>query len=305
MYNGIIPYDERYFCALYELDDDDDYEDMEVWAKANPLFVQFPEIMKKMESDYKSAKTDPEKLQLFRTKNLNQWLSGDVLVHYLDYDSWLSCQTKEVDLEGKEVYIGVDMSKSTDLSAVSIMAKDDDGTLLLKTKAFIPKEVINQKEITDKMPYSSYVNGGYDYLTATEGKFVNQQVIEEYIRGIEDKYRCSIRAICFDSWQSLHLMSSLSQDYEVVDVKMTYRNLSPAIKRFRERVYDDGVRHQYNPILNFCVGNAITKMDLQENILLDKKRSANRIDLIVSSIIAYSEIMEEETSEEYGDYFVI
>lgn len=305
MYNGIIPYDERYFCALYELDENDDYEDISVWGKANPLFVQFPEIMKKLESDYNSAKTDPEKLQLFRTKNLNQWLSGDVLINYLDYDSWLSCQTKEVDFEGKEVYVGVDMSKSVDLSAVSIMAKDSDGTLLLKTKAFLPKEVMNQKEITDKMPYSSYINGGYDYLTATEGKFVNQQVIEQYIRSIEETYKCTIKAVCFDSWQSLHLMSSLSQDYEVVDVKMTYRNLSPSIKKFREIVYEGRIRHEYNPILNFCVGNAITKMDLQENILLDKKRSTNRIDLLVSSIIAYSEIMEEETSEEYGDYFVI
>ena len=111
MYEGKIPMDDRYFCALYELDEDDDYEDISVWGKANPLFVQFPEIMKKLESDFQSAKNDPEKLQLFRTKNLNQWLSADALISYLDYEEWKKCEVDHVDFEGEEVYVGVDMSK--------------------------------------------------------------------------------------------------------------------------------------------------------------------------------------------------
>lgn len=111
MYEGVIPYDDRYFCALYELDEEDDFEDISVWGKANPLFVQFPEIMKKLESDFNSAKTDPEKLQLFRTKNLNQWLNGDVLTSYLDYEEWKQCQVDKVDFRGREVIVGVDMSK--------------------------------------------------------------------------------------------------------------------------------------------------------------------------------------------------
>ena len=54
------------------------------------------------------------------------------------------------------------------------------------------------------------------------------------------------------------------------------------------------------------MANAITKSDMQENILLDKKRSTNRIDLLVSAIIAYSEMMNEEISEDDGgDYFMI
>ena len=143
-------------------------------------------------------------------------------------------------------------------------------------------------------------------MNATEGKYVNQIDVENYIRSIEDTYRCKIKAVCFDSYQALHLMSSLSQDYEVVDVKMTYKNFSPVIKRFREVVYDGDLTYETNPILNFCVANAITKSDMQENILLDKKRSTNRIDLLVSAIIAYSEVMDAEISEDDGgDYFMI
>ena len=305
MYEGKIPMDDRYFCALYELDEDDDYTDVSVWGKANPLFVQFPEIMKKLENDYKSSVNDPEKLQLFRTKNLNQWLNGDILTSYLDYDSWKECQVDKVDFIGKEVVVAVDMSKSTDLCGVSILAKDDYGNILLKSKAFLPNEVVNQKEMTDKIPYGAYINSNPEWITATEGKFVNQVEVENYIRSIEDIYRCKIKSIAFDSWGALHLMSSLSNDYEVVDVKMQYKTFSPVIKRFRELVYDGLLKHEYNPILNFCAGNAITKSDLQENILLDKQKSTNRIDLLVASIIGYSEIMEEEVEDDYGGYICV
>ena len=100
-------------------------------------------------------------------------------------------------------------------------------------------------------------------------------------------------------------MSNLAEDYDVIDVKMSYKYFSPVIKRFREIVYDRGIEHEYNPILNFCVGNAVTKEDTQENILLDKTKSTNRIDLLVSSIIGFSEIIEEEVEDCEGDYFMI
>lgn len=304
MYEGKTPLDDRYFSAIYELDAEDDYMDKSNWGKANPLFVQFPSIMKKLESDFENALKDAEKLQLFLTKNLNIWLSSDAMASYLDYEEWRAYQTDEVDFGGKEVIVGIDMSKSTDLTGVSIVGKDDEGRLLIKSKAFLPNDVVNAKEVSDKLPYTAYSQAGKDWLTITDGKFVNQIEVENYVRSIESKYNCKIKCVAFDSWGALHLMSSLSQDYDIVDVKMTYKNFSPAIKRFRELVYDGKVLHQYNPILNFCVSNAVTKSDLQENILLDKKRSAKRIDLLVSTIIAYSEWFAEETEEDYG-YFIV
>lgn len=194
--------------------------------------------------------------------------------------------------------------KSTDLTGVSIVAKDDDGSILVKSKAFLPLDVINMKEVSDKLPYTSYLNSGKDWLEATEGKFVNQLAVENYVRSIEEIYGCRIKCVAFDSWGALHLMSSLSNDYDIIDVKMSYKNFSPAIKKFREKVYEGKVAHEYNPILNFCVANAITKQDTQENILLDKKKSQNRIDLLVATIIAYSEWFNEEVEEDFG-YFMV
>ena len=259
-----------------------------------------------MKNDYQDGMSNPEKMSAFMTKNLNIWLIGDGSSSYMDFREWQKCVVDDkIDFSGREVYVGVDMSKSTDLCGVSIVSKDEYDNLLIKSKAFLPQDTIIQKETSDKLPYSSYITAKKDWLCATEGKYVDQTEVESYIRNIEKLYNCKITAVVFDSWGALHLMSSLSEDYEVIDCKMTYKNFSPAIKRFREKIYDNEAIIENNPILNFCVGNAVTKSDLQENILLDKKKSSNRIDLLVSTIIAYSEVMNEEVEDDFGDYFMV
>jgi phage terminase large subunit-like protein len=312
MFDGKIPYNERYFGMIYELDKEDIEDETEngwrnpdLWIKANPLLAYFPVVIDKMKNDYQDGMSNPEKMSAFMTKNLNIWLIGDGSASYMDYREWQKCLQDEVDFSGREVYVGVDMSKSTDLCGVSIVSKDDYDNLLIKSKAFLPQDTIIQKETSDKLPYSSYITAKKDWLHATEGKYVDQTEVEDYIRSIENLYDCRIKAIVFDSWGALHLMSSLSEDYEVIDCKMTYKNFSPSIKRFREKIYDNEAIIENNPILNFCVGNAVTKSDLQENILLDKKKSSNRIDLLVSTIIGYSEIMNEEVEDDFGDYFMV
>lgn len=302
-YEGKTPMDERYFSAIYELDEGDDYMDRSTWIKSNPLFVQFPSIMRKLENDFENALRDPQKLQLFLTKNLNIWLSQDALISYIDLEEWKKCQVDKIDFKGKEVVVGIDLSKTTDLCGVVMVAKEGE-KLLIKAKAYLPKEVINTKELTDKIPYTAYLNTNKEWIEATEGKFVNQVEIEKYVRSLEEEYGCRIRSVAFDSWGGLGLMSSLSDIFEIVDVKMTYKNFSPSIKKFRELVYEGKVIHEYNPILNFCVSNAIVKSDLQENILLDKKRSTNRIDLLVASIIGYSEWFNDELEEGF-EYFMV
>lgn len=312
MFDGKIPFNDRYFGMIYELDKEEIEDDSEngwknpdIWIKANPLLADFPVVIDKMKNDYQDGLANPEKMSAFMTKNLNIWLVGDGSASYMDYREWQQCLCDEVDFTGREVYVGVDMSKSTDLCGVSIVSKDEDDNLLIKAKAFLPQDTIIQKETSDKLPYSSYLVGKKDWLHATEGKYVDQLEVEAYIRNIEDEFGCRIKGIVFDSWQTLYLMSSLSQDYEVIDCKMTYKNFSPAIKRFREIIYDHNAYVENNPILNFCVGNAVTKSDLQENILLDKKKSSNRIDLIVSTVIGYSEILNEEVDDDFGDYFMV
>ena len=49
--------------------------------------------------------------------------------------------------------------------------------------------------------------------------------------------------------------------------------------------------------LNWCVSNAIAKIDAQENIMLDKSKSSNRIDLLVATIIGFTRAMSSSLED--------
>ena len=59
--------------------------------------------------------------------------------------------------------------------------------------------------------------------------------------------------------------------------------------------------HFENPLLDWAISNAVTKKDQNENIMLDKEKSTNRIDPIASVINAFTRarITEEDDMSDY------
>ncbi|WP_371175925.1 terminase TerL endonuclease subunit [Bacillus atrophaeus] len=74
-------------------------------------------------------------------------------------------------------------------------------------------------------------------------------------------------------------------------------HLSLPTKSFREKVYEGKVIHGDDPVLTWAINNAITKMDPQENIMLDKAKSPQRIDPIAAVINAYTRAMYHDTNQ--------
>ena len=78
----------------------------------------------------------------------------------------------------------------------------------------------------------------------------------------------------------------------------TYRNLSPAIKQFRDDVYLGKVFYEHNRLLDWCMSNATTiKGRTTGDILLAKEnKNKTRIDLVVASIFCYKELYLQDNS---------
>lgn len=57
------------------------------------------------------------------------------------------------------------------------------------------------------------------------------------------------------------------------------------------------VVHGDDPVLNWAINNAIMKIDPQENIMLDKAKSPQRIDPIAAVINAYARAMYFGTNQ--------
>lgn len=275
------------FGLIFELDEEDDFNDESTWIKANPLQMVFEDGRDFLRKEYKKGLTIPSAMKEFRIKILNERLSGVLENGYVDFDKWKLCSVPAIDLQGKEVIVGVDLSITTDLTAVSIMYKESD-KYYLTSHGFLPERSLPERR--EKIDYRSYERQGY--CTITPGDIVNYTIVEDYIRNIENKHNCTIRCIVSDPFNGLQMMESLANDYEVIILKQTYGNLSPAIKQFRDDIYTDKIRYEKNKLLDWCMSNTTTiKGKATDDILLAKEnKNKHRIDLVVASIFCYTQL---------------
>lgn len=275
------------FGLLFELDEGDDFNDESNWIKASPLQMAMEDGRNFLRQEYKKGLTIPSAMKEFRIKILNERLSGVFENGYIDFDKWKLCEVPSIDLKGKEVVIGVDLSLTTDLTAVSIMYKEND-MYYLTSHGFLPGDSLPERR--EKIDYRTFERLGY--CTITKGNIVNYTVVEEYIRAIENKYECTIKCICSDPYNALQMMESLANDYEVIMLKQTYSNLSPAIKQFRDDVYTDKIRYENSKLIDWCMSNTtVIKGRASDDILLAKEnKNKTRIDLVVASIFCYTQL---------------
>lgn len=281
------------FGLLFELDEGDDFNNEENWIKASPLQMSMENGIKFLRQEYKKGLSIPSAMKEFRIKILNERLSGVLENGYIDFEAWKKCKVNKIDLQGKEVVVGVDLSITTDLTAVSIMYKEN-GKYYLISHGFLPSDTLGERR--EKIDYRSLEGKGY--CTITPGAIVNYSVVEDRIRNIENKYKCKIKCIVSDPFNAMQMMESLSNDYDVIMLKQTYSNLSPALKQFRDDVYLGKVVYEYNKLLDWCMSNTTTiKGRTTDDILLAKEnKNKTRIDLVVASVFCYTQLYLQDNT---------
>ena len=300
-----------YFCMVNELDRDqegnliDDVKDDECWVKANPIAATYPEGLANIRSKLASALESPEKMESFLTKNMNLWVNQSAM-SYMDMAKWKergAITEIPVDTYGRPAYVGIDLSKRIDLTAAGIIIPIDvAGTVKYVTRAhgFIPEDTVAVHEKTDKVPYRAWAKAGY--LTITPGDVVDYRFIESWIHETTDDLGVNVKELCYDPYNATHFAQDFdAQGITTVEVRQGMRTLSEPTKAFREEAYRGNILHEPNPLLDWAISNAVTKRDHNENIILDKEKSTNRIDPIAAVINAFSRarVTAEEDMSDY------
>lgn len=300
-----------YFCMVNELDRDqegnliDDVKDEECWVKANPIAATYPEGLANIRSKLASAIESPEKMESFLTKNMNLWVNQSAL-SYMDMAKWKErgAITKiPVDLYGRSAYVGIDLSKRIDLTAAGIIVPIDVYSAIqyvVRAHGFIPEDTVAVHEKTDKVPYRAWAKAGY--LTITPGDVVDYRFIESWIHETTDDLGVNVKELCYDPYNATHFAQDFdAQGITTVEVRQGMRTLSEPTKAFREEAYRGNILHEPNPLLDWAISNAVTKRDHNENIILDKEKSTNRIDPIAAVINAFSRarVTAEEDMSDY------
>lgn len=289
VYHGVVD-DERMFALIYYADKEHIWDDIGL-QQANPLRLK--ENYEIMKEDRAKALVQDNLKEEFITKTYNVFIQENSEEKYINIEEWKKCCVETIDFTGKEVVVGVDLSISTDLTAISIMYKEN-GKYYLYSKGFLPSETLDQRR--EKIDYRQYAKAGYCEIH--EGYIINYTKIEEYIRSIESTYNCKIKCIVSDPYNALQMMESLAKDYEVIMLKQTYTNLSAPTKAFRDDVYKGNIIYQKNKLLDWCVSCATLQKGKSEDVMLAKEnKNKQRIDLLVATIFCYSKLYLDDKAD--------
>ena len=289
---------EQYFALVCELDHDeqgeliDDIKDESIWVKSNPINTKTAEGMASIRAELQVALDKPEKMRDFLTKSMNVWVnqreSG-----YMAMGKWAVCKGILPDLRGKVCYVGLDLSAKIALTSVGFEFPLDDKYYVF-SHSFIPEDTLQQKMITDRVPYDRWVGEGW--ITATPGPVVDYRLVRDYVINIAKENGWYIEEICGDPWGFLQIGNDfMDAGYTVIEIVQGIKTLSEPTKDFRDMVYLGRVIHDGNPVLSWAVGNAIAEqVDRNQNLILSKKKSKEQIDPIAALINAHVRGMQKK-----------
>src|SRR5436190_4568578 len=270
--------DLSFFGYIAAAGQEDDWTDPDVWRKANPsLGITVSE--EQFAEDCKEAQESPAKENSFRRYRLNQWTEQDV--RWINMLKWDACASSTANLEGKVCFAGLDLSSTTDLSALVLVFEEDERYAVLPY-FWVPEEGAKRRERADRVPYCQWVDDGL--IEATPGEVIDHDRIRKKINELKETY--DMREICIDRWNATQLATQLDGDgFTVITFGQGYASMNAPTKKLEEIILAGKLAHGGHPVLRWMASNVSIETDTAGNWKPSKKKSIERIDGIVGLVM--------------------
>lgn len=280
---GIVN-DDKVFALLFEPDSTDKWEDDDLILKqANPVSWDSKTIWDDLVAKRTRAIEMESARENFLTKHCNIIYAGAGTETFIDIKAVQKCKVKEIDWEGREVWVGVDLSMSNDNTSVSFVA-EENGTVLAESFAFIPEGRIDEKNKFEKIDYRRYIKGGK--VIACGNLTIDYAEVEKFVFNLESRFGVEIVAIGFDRYNAMSSAQKWEDKYNTIEVKQHSSVLHPATKMLYEKIMDGEFEYTENPLLEINFQNARCTFDTNMNRYVNKKKSNAKVDMVVSLINA-------------------
>ena len=253
---------------------------------ANPAFNSFMnsrEVLA-MAAD---AKRMPAREAEYRNLVLNQRI--ETTNPFISPAVWSSCGGSVGPLEGVPVYGGLDLSSTTDLTALVLIGWRD-GKWRVQPTFWLPIEGLRDKATADRVPYDEWHARGY--LLASPGKTVSYEFVAAHLRGLFHRY--NIQKLAFDRWNFRHLkpwllragFSEQMVTDHFVEFGQGMQSMSPALRDLEQCLIEGQMAHGNHPLLSMCAANTVIVLDDAGNRKPSKRKSTGRIDGLVALAMA-------------------
>lgn len=280
--------DDTQFSALYELDENDNWEDENTWVKAIPS-LGHTVLHSYVKEQIQSAKNNPALEVGVRTKNLNQFMqSKEVWLA----DELLRSHCEKVDLadyQGEYGFMGVDLSAVSDLTAFSIMLPPNPNRQLNPDKFVFKSFVyVPQSELESNTNYEVYRKfRNSKHLNITSGNVVDYDyILDEMLK--QGKY-INYDGVYYDSWNATAwAIDAETQGLPLEPYSQALGNFNKPTKTFEILLKKNKVVIDYNPCVLWCFGNAELKSDYNDNVKPVKSAGdrSKKIDPVIAMLEA-------------------
>lgn len=276
--------DERIFAAIYELDEDDDPLDESNWVKSNPnLGISLKiDFLRQLANE---AAHSALALNRFTRYHGNRLVSSTARA--FDLHEWDKAAGELSDWkDATAVGAGFDLGSRDDLAAYGLVAKffhskDEKGNIIYRYEVAAQGYIADSTERDlEKQPFARFVAGGQLKVEKYPIEQLKNDLIED----------CSTHhaAVAYDPYNAIHLSEELQKEgITAARMAQNKMNQNEPIRDFMAALKDGRITHSGDPLLRWCVGNAVLESDSQDHWQFDKGASEEKIDLLVAVVMAF------------------
>ena len=274
--------DKRIVSHVYEGAKDCDLTDKTAWKAANPALGKFrslPDVKEQAERASRMPSFEPT----FRNLVLNQRV--EMMAPFISRGVWIANSLEPEDdvFYTEPVYIGLDLSAKTDLTAMVMMAYREKWHV--KAYFWTPANGLRDRAKRDRAPYDIWEQQGF--IRAIPGASIDYETIAKDIADILSD--CDVKALAFDRWRFDLLkkeMDEIGLDLPLLPFGQGFKDMAPAIDRLEELLMNEQISHGMNPVLTMCMNNARIEQDAAGNRKMNKGKATGRIDGAVALAMA-------------------
>ena len=185
---------------------------------------------------------------------------------------------------GRRVWVGFDLSQTDDNTSVA-MVTEADGVIHAKVWGILPKDRVEIKSQKEGVDYKKLITAGNCFAEGEE--VIDYGFVERWILGMAKRYGVEVMQVGYDRYNAISTVQKLeAEGMECVEVKQHSSVLHPPTKLLREAILKKEFAYDENRLLEINFQNARCTEDTNLNKYVNKKRSAGKVDMVVSIIIA-------------------
>jgi phage terminase large subunit-like protein len=290
--DGLSRIDPSIACHLYAADENCELDDERQWRKANPALGDFRDF-----EDLRSAVSKAKRLPAEEPKVRNLFLNQRVAPHatLIAHAEWKACAGSVEFMPGEEVYLGLDLSSTNDLTALVMGSVSDPARIM--PFFWKPAENLVEQSRRDfgsgNNRYGEWADAGL--LRTCPGRSIDPSMVATCIAELTQRYK--VKGLAYDRWRIEGLLREfdniglraftddekqdrvfLRDGLRIVKWGQGYKEMAPAIDALELAIYDRNLVHPEHPILNWNMTNAVARMDPAGNRKIDKDKARFRID---------------------------